>query len=88
MHFLGHKLTGTHRGSPFIVGNRYRVISAARSYTGSLTVGEILSYYGAAVGIYDNISAYVFSTDDGQERTWILCDDEPLELWLTIFKAV
>jgi hypothetical protein len=88
MPFLRSNLSGTWRGSPFVLGQRYRVIAPGPSYSGELAVGEVLKYFGAAYGHYDGVSVYVFVTDCDQERTWTLYDDEPLELWSSIFEPV
>ena len=88
MSFLVPNLPGTWRGSPFALGQRYRVIAAARSYSGSLVVGEVLKYFGASYGIHEEVSVYVFVNDDGQERTWLVYDDDPLEAWSSVFQPV
>jgi hypothetical protein len=88
MTFIGHPPPGSWRGSPFIRGRRYRVLKEAPSYEGFLAVGEVLLYFGAYVGIYHGVSVYAFMTDLGQERTWMLCDDEPLETWSSFFAPV
>ena len=88
MSFRFPDFSGTWREVPFIVGQRYRVIRTARSHDGSLTVGESLKYLGANYGHYDEVSVYVFVTDSGEERTWMLYDDQPLELWSSIFQPL
>lgn len=85
--FLGHNLPGNWRGCPFCVGQKYRVIAAATSYGGgSLTIGEVLEYAGASYGIYFEESVYVFTANDGTERTWLLPDSEGLENWDKFFE--
>jgi hypothetical protein len=88
MAFIENRPTGTSRGNPFIRGHRYRVLREAPSYTGYLTVGEIVEYFGSYYGIYDGASVYAFIDDQGRERTWMLYDDEPLEIWTRIFEAI
>ena len=88
MAFIEHNPTGTWRGSPFVRGHRYRVLETAPSYLGQLTVDEIIQYIGAYHGIYDGVSVYAFINAQGQERTWLLYNDEPLENWPRIFEAL
>lgn len=89
MTFIEHKPGRTWRGSPFAEGQWYRVLRAAPSYPpGDLSPGEIRKYYGASYSHYDNMSVYVFINANGQERTWALFDDEPVEAWLIIFAAM
>jgi hypothetical protein len=64
------------------------VLKDAPSYEGCLTAGEVLNYFGAYVGIYHGVSVYAFTNDRGQERTWVLGDDEPLETWSSVFAPV
>jgi hypothetical protein len=87
MAFIEHPPPGTWRGSPFVAGHHYRVLKDAPSYHGRLHAGELLRYFGAYIGTYDGVSVYAFTNEDGQERTWILRDDEPLESWSSIFAA-
>lgn len=87
MTFLVPNLPGTWRGSPFLKGARYRVLQPAPSYQGRLTVGEVLTYFGASYGHYFGESVYVFTNDEGEERTWLLPDAESLDDWSRIFIA-
>jgi hypothetical protein len=61
---------------------------AAHSFEGRLGVGEVLRYVGAYYGIYDGVSVYAFTDERGRERTWMLYDNEPLEVWPRVFAAV
>jgi hypothetical protein len=88
MAFIEHSPSGTWRGSPFVRGHHYRVLKNAPSYEGQLTTGEVLVYFGAYVGIYYGVSVYAFTNELGEERTWVLGDDEPLESWLNFFAPV
>jgi hypothetical protein len=88
MAFIEHPPPGTWRGSPFAKGRRYRVLLDAPSYEGHLRVGEILSYFGAYVGIYDGVSIYAFTNEQGQGRTWLLSNRDPLEQWSKVFAPV
>ena len=88
MAFIDHPPSGTWRSSPFVRGRRYRVLKEAPSHDGRLTAGELLEYFGAYVGIYDGVSVYAFTNELGQERTWVVHDDEPLESWSIFFAAV
>ena len=85
MVFIEQNPWGTWRGSPFVQGHRYRVLKEGPSYDGHLSPGEVLGYFGAYYGIYDGVSVYAFKNDQGQERTWMLRDDEPLESWNRVF---
>ena len=85
MAFIEHPPPGTWRGSPFVRGHRYRVLKEAQSYQGHLTVGEEVEYFGAYVGIHDGVSVYAFTNDEGQERTWMLGDEESLDGWVEVF---
>lgn len=87
MAFIEHPPPGTWRGSPFVAGRRYRVLKDAPAYEGRLSPGEVVKYFGAYVGIYDGVSVYAFTDEHGQERTWVLRDDEPLESWSSVFSA-
>jgi hypothetical protein len=88
MAFIEHSPTGTWRGTPFVRGRRYLVLQEAPSYSGHLVIGEVLEYFGAYHGIHDSVSVYAFKTDHGQERTWILHDEEPFETSSRVFSAV
>ena len=87
MAFIEYPPPGTWRGSPFVRGRRYRVLKEAPSYHGHLIVGEELEYFGAYVGIHDGVSVYAFTNGEGQERTWVLGDEQPLESWIEVFAA-
>ena len=88
MAFIEHPPPGTGRGSPFARGRRYRVLKEAPSHQGHLVVSEVLEYFGAYVGIYYGVSIYAFTNAQGQERTWMLDDNQPLEQWSDIFATV
>jgi hypothetical protein len=87
MAFIEHSPPGTWRGSPFVPGQRYRVLKEAPSYEGHLIAGEVLEYFGAYVGIQVGVSVYAFTNHLGKERTWVLADDEPLHGWSRFFAA-
>jgi hypothetical protein len=89
MTFIERKPGRTWRGSPLFEGQAYRVLVVAPSYPhGDFSPGEVLKYYGASYSHYDNMSVYVFTNADGQERTWVLFDDQPLESWSSVFAPV
>ncbi len=73
---------------PFVRGRRYHVLQEARSYSGHLTAGEILTYFGPYIGIYDGVYVYAFTNGQGQERTWLRRFEEPEADWSRIFAAV
>jgi hypothetical protein len=77
----------TWRGSPFRVGGRYVTTKSVRSFPAdeSLCEGEIVVYQGSGYGRYDSSSIYAFTSESGQERSWWLHDDEPMEQWLSLF---
>jgi hypothetical protein len=89
MTFIERKPGRSPRGSPFVAGNWYRVLSPAPSYPwgNNLSTDELLKYFGASYSHYDSMTVYVFTNAAGQERTWILYDEEPLDEWRTHFAA-
>ena len=77
----------TWRGSPFRVGARYMMTKSVRSSLAdeSLCEGEIVVYQGSGYSRYDSLSIYAFISESGQERSWFLHDDEPMEDWPSLF---
>jgi hypothetical protein len=70
--------------SPFIKGQRYRVIKRAPSWIGRLVVGELLTYEGS---VYDSETKHTIFIFQGvqEQRTWAIHDDEPLNSWSIYF---
>ena len=82
--------TPTWRGTPFEIGQRYRVLKAASSLPPeqSLVPGEVVTYQQCGYSRYDSTSIYAFTNEHGVERSWWLHDDEPLENWRGVFAAI
>jgi hypothetical protein len=88
MTFIEHNPTGTWRGSPFLDRHWYRIRANAPSYDGQIEIGEVLKYFGAYYGQYYGETIYAFVNLAGQERTWRVGDDEPIDNWETIFEPL
>ncbi len=70
--------------SPFIEGQRYRVIRPAPSWIGCLVAGDLLTYQGS---VYDPDTKNTIFLFQGvrEQKTWTLHDDEPLSDWNLFF---
>lgn len=75
------------RGCPFRVGSRYMTTKWVRAFPPdeSLPEGEIVVYQGSAYSFYDSLSLYAFVSESGQDRSWSIHDDEPMDLWRGVF---
>ncbi len=88
MGFLQYNLNSSNQKSPFSLGMSYRVVRPAPSYEGELVAGEDLKYFGMSYSHYDGMTVYVFTTREGDERTWVRRDEEPYESWRGVFEPV
>jgi hypothetical protein len=85
MAFIEHPSARISSDGPFVRGRKYRVLRDAPSYSGHLTAGEQLTFFGRYIGIHDDVYVYAFTNERGDERTWQVSLKEPETAWSEFF---
>jgi hypothetical protein len=85
MAFIEYPSNRMSSDGPFVRGHRYQVLQDAPSFSGRLTAGEKLTFFGRYIGIYDGVYAYAFTNERGEERTWEVSLTEPEAAWSEFF---
>ena len=77
------------RRTLFTVGSKYRVSKDTVTANWSFVAGEEVEFVAAGYSRYDSDWVFTFrSLSSGEQRSWLLHDDEPIALALEVFVAV